>query len=240
MGPLLLGVALLLVILMLLRGFAFADPRALARVLRYTGAGALGVFTLLLFFTGRIAPAFVLGSMAWGLATGGHVWPLSWPPHFPGTGTWRSKPAAGGSTAVRTAWLEMELDHDSGEMHGTVVKGTHSGSRLDQLPREQALALYIEAATDDPESGRLLEAYLDRRFGAEWRADFAEGHSPKSTRTGMSRQEALKVLGLHEGATEEAIRAAHRRLMLQNHPDRGGSDYLAAKINEAKSALLDN
>lgn len=239
MGPVLLGAALLILILMLLRAFAFADPKALVRVIRYTGAGALGAITLLLFFTGRVAPAFFLGSMAWGLATGGHIWPVGWP-HFPGTGNWRSKPAAGGSTSVRTPWIEMELDHDSGEMHGTVVKGAHAGSGLDQLTRDEAVALFREAGLDDAETGRLLEAYLDRRFGPEWRADFADDHAATPSRTGMSRHEALKVLALSEGATDEEIRAAHRRLILQNHPDRGGSDYLAAKINEAKDVLLGN
>jgi len=54
----------------------------------------------------------------------------------------------------------------------------------------------------------------------------------------MSRTEALKVLGLEEGATDDKIRAAHRRLILQTHPDKGGTTYLAAKINEAKDILL--
>ena len=239
MGPLLLGAVILVFILMLLRAFAFADARALVRLIRYTAAGALGVFTLLLFFTGRIAPAFFLGSMAWGLATGGHIWPAGWP-QFPGSGSWRSKPSAGGSTSVRTAWLKIELDHDSGEMRGTILKGIHAGSRLDQLTREEAIALYLEAAADDPETARLLEAWLDRRFGPEWRADFADDHAARPSRTGMSREEALKVLALKEGASDEEIRAAHRRLILQNHPDRGGSDYLAAQINQAKSVLLGN
>ena len=54
----------------------------------------------------------------------------------------------------------------------------------------------------------------------------------------MSRAEALKVLGLDESASEEEIRAAHRRLIVQTHPDKGGTSYLAAKINEAKDVLL--
>lgn len=59
---------------------------------------------------------------------------------------------------------------------------------------------------------------------------------PRSTT--MSRVEALKVLGLEEGVSDEEIRAAHRRLIQQTHPDKGGTNYLAAKINEAKDVLL--
>ena len=46
------------------------------------------------------------------------------------------------------------------------------------------------------------------------------------------------MLGLQEGASDDDIRAAHRKLILQTHPDKGGSDYLASKINEAKDVLL--
>jgi hypothetical protein len=55
---------------------------------------------------------------------------------------------------------------------------------------------------------------------------------------GMDEAEALRILGLSRGATSEDINAAYRRLMGQLHPDKGGSDYLAAKVNAARELLL--
>ena len=74
------------------------------------------------------------------------------------------------------------------------------------------------------------------RFRAQARSGAGGARPPRSS--SMSRSEALKVLGLAEGASADEIRAAHRRLIKQGHPDKGGSSYLAAKINEAKDVLL--
>ena len=66
----------------------------------------------------------------------------------------------------------------------------------------------------------------------------ATGQRPASRAGPMSRAEAYEVLGLKPGASEEDIRAAHRRLMLAAHPDHGGSDWLAARVNLARDVLL--
>ncbi len=58
--------------------------------------------------------------------------------------------------------------------------------------------------------------------------------------TGMTKGEALEVLGLKSGATREEVVEAHRKLISKLHPDKGGSDYLAAQINLAKKVLLNN
>ena len=55
----------------------------------------------------------------------------------------------------------------------------------------------------------------------------------------MSIDEAWQVLGLEPGAAPDEIRMAHRRLMRDVHPDRGGSDAMAARVNRAKDLLLD-
>jgi hypothetical protein len=241
MISILLGALALVLLLFLLYGFTGSDPKLLAKLMRYGAVGALAAAALFFACLDRVGMAMLFGSMAYGMFTGGRVWPGGWPFwHVPGGGGAGS--ASGQTTTVRTEWLEMELDHDTGAMRGRVLKGVHSGTTLDRMSADAVIALYREASATDPESGRLLEAYLDRTVGADWRSRASSGQSQSRNRaradSGMSREEAYRVLGLAPGAGEEEIRAAHKKLMLQIHPDRGGTSYLAAKINEAKDVLL--
>jgi hypothetical protein len=141
----------------------------------------------------------------------------------------------GGRTEVRTDFLRAWIDHGTGDVGGAVLAGQFAGRTLDSLADAELLVLHQEAV-HDADSMRVLEAYLDRRLGAQWRSAQRSASAPSSA--GMGRGEALAVLGLAEGATPDDIRAAHRRLIQRVHPDVGGSADLAARINRAKDILL--
>ena len=154
-----------------------------------------------------------------------------------------SRKSPGQKSEVRTHALEMELDHDSGRMEGRCLKGQFSGRALSSLSDEELLRLLEELRTTDLQGALLLEGYLDQR-SRDWRQRHSD-HStkekskrPRGPRGRMPAEEAYDVLGLEAGASDEKIRATHRRLMMKLHPDQGGSNYLAARINEAKEVLL--
>ena len=140
------------------------------------------------------------------------------------------------TSTVETALLRMQLDHDTGDLHGEVLKGGFAGWRLVDLDRQQLEELLAYCRNEDQESARLLDSYLQQRFPGE--APFEQAESDTGRNAGMNRAEALAILGLAEGASNEDIAAAHRALIQKLHPDRGGNDYLAAKINQAKDVLL--
>ena len=78
-----------------------------------------------------------------------------------------------------------------------------------------------------------IEAYVRLRSMPKSRNFYKGGFLPE-----MTRREAALILGLREGAQESRVRDAHRRIMIANHPDAGGSSYLATKVNEAKEMLM--
>ena len=139
-------------------------------------------------------------------------------------------------STVSTDTLRMHLDHDTGAMSGEVLAGPFKDWRLEELSREQLEELRDYCQQCDAEALQLLDGYLEQRF-----ADAQQHNRREDAGTpggDMSRAEALEILGLGEDADRETIIEAHRKLMQKLHPDRGGSDYLAAKINQAKDFLL--
>jgi hypothetical protein len=151
-----------------------------------------------------------------------------------------AKPANNGqASTIRTEYLAMELQHDSGDMDGLVLKGSYSQKRLSALSLHDLSALYAECLAD-ADSSQVLEAYIERNH-PDWRAQ--TGHDQQGRRVTdesvMTEELALEILGLNGSATKDDVSSAHRKLMQKMHPDRGGSDYLAKKINSAKDFLLE-
>jgi len=229
MAAALLGIAALVLLLWALNAFTRTDPKVAARVLKTSaGTGALAGAVILVAL-GRFGLALPLGLA--GLALLG-LWPGGM-----GFGR-RARRSPGQISRVRSAFLEMELDHDTGAMRGRILAGRHEGVDLDALDLATLVGLLAEI---DEESRQLLATYLDRR-NPGWRehakADAATG-TGRTPRTGpMTQEEAHQILGLEPGASAEEIGRAHRTLMKKLHPDQGGSTYLAARINEAKDTLL--
>jgi len=156
--------------------------------------------------------------------------------HYTRTGTAGS--SSGRPAQMETRRLRMTIDHATGALDGVVLEGRRKGARLSALPVEDLIALLRAWTGEDEESARLMETFLDHSYGDRWRTpDTGRGRGAPQPGA-MTPSEAYQILGLDPGAGEDEIIKAHRRLMQKLHPDRGGSNYLAAKLNQAKKLLL--
>jgi DnaJ-domain-containing protein 1 len=230
------GVVAVVVLYLLLQMFRAANPAVLARVVRLAGGVlslAVAAYTGL---RGELVVAIPLGLFGAGL--------LGWAPAqsmgFPNLGGLfgGGQRSTGQSSRVRSQFLDMALDHDSGELTGEILAGPDAGRSLHEFDLAQLVAMM---PAFDAESVSLLESYLDRRFPA-WRQNAQSdgaGRQRRATSSGkMTDEEAYQILGLQPGASRDDIGRAHRALMKKLHPDQGGSTYLAARVNEAKDTLL--
>lgn len=230
---LLYGLLALGVILLLARWFVAADPKRVIVALRWLGIAVValaGAFLAMRGLWALLAP-LTLGAVYFLRRTRrrGAAW----------GGGFEDHGSAGRTSEVTTATLTMSLDHDTGELDGKIHQGPFSGRSLADLSEPELHEFARYCGQNDPESLHLVEAYLDRRLGPDWRHDEEHGPAPEPPSAGaMSREEAFAVLGLRPGASEDEIRAAHHRLMKRVHPDQGGSTFLASKINQAKDLLL--
>jgi len=223
----LLGLALAL---WLLKSFARADPRYLIKVGRTAGGIVALAGAAFMGARGQLSLALPLGVT--GLSLLGFL-PRGAFGFWPG-----SHKSPGQASRVRSNFLEVALDHDTGHMTGTITAGRLKGTPLDTLEVSSLIGLLGEF---DAESRDLLAAYLDRRQ-PRWRDNIQDGAAAGrggAARSGkMSDEEAYQILGLQPGASTGEIGRAHRGLMKKLHPDQGGSTYLAARVNEAKDVLL--
>ncbi|MGH6874990.1 MAG: DnaJ domain-containing protein [Aestuariivirgaceae bacterium] len=207
------------------------NPASTAVLIRQAGGVGLIALSGVLALRGGAAlaaPMFVLGL---GMLNKNF-------PFGSGNFNWGRK-SEGQKSSVRTSMLSMELDHDTGTMDGEVLAGTFKGRRLKTMSLEELVRFLPECHAARDQSANLLEAYLDRNHDG-WRSTSGAGKraGPVPPSGAMTREEAHAVLGLKSNASEDDIRSAHRRLMKQYHPDHGGSDYLASKINQAKETLV--
>lgn len=228
MPALIFGLLVLVLALWVLGVISRVDPKIAARVLKAAGGILAIAFSAFLGLRGEIGVAIPLGLFGLGL--------LGWIPFGVPGFSQRTQKSAGQTSRVRSAFLEMELDHDSGAMRGRIIAGSRQGAALETLDVKTLAGLIGEF---DEESRALLLAYLDRRDPG-WR-EYAQGDAATGrVHAGsgkMTEQEAYQILGIQPGASAAEITRAHRTLMKRLHPDQGGSTYLAARINEAKEIL---
>ncbi|MGH6790835.1 MAG: DnaJ domain-containing protein [Pseudolabrys sp.] len=229
MPEIILGALVLVIVLWGLNVFSKVDPRIVARSLKGGGGIVALAAAIFLGLRGELGVAIPIGAFGLGL--------LGWLPFGPAGFGARAQKSAGQTSRVRSAYLEMELDHDSGAMRGHIVAGRHQGAALERLDVKTLAGLLGEM---DEESRALLVAYLDRRdpgWSEHAQGNAASGRVAASSGK-MTEQEAYQILGLQPGASADDIASAHRTLMKKLHPDQGGSTYLAARINEAKEILV--
>lgn len=246
---LLAGLAVVLVLWWGAGAFAALTPGDVVRGLRRVGVGLAIAALLGLVLTGRWGLVLPLAlPLIWYRlrSLGGRLWRS-------GMGAGWTQTGSGGTAAssdstvseVRTDFLVMVLDHSTGIMRGAVIAGMFHGRGLESLSPVELGALRVDLLVQDRESIPILDAWLDRHGPADWRSGPAGGGGqrgagagyPPSTSGKMTREEALHVLGLPQDCTPEMVREAHRRLMARVHPDHGGTDWLAARLNEARDTL---
>jgi hypothetical protein len=225
----LLGIAAVGIFLWALgKGYLSADGGMIGQLIRQMGGFALIGTGVTLATTGRFLPAVpcVLGGL----------WLLGYL-QVRGLKNWSTSNVM----RQRSQMLDIGIDGSTGRVSGTVTAGAFSGRALDSLSREECYRLAQDLNDQDLTGLRLFAAYLDGRFPG-WREDLqgrSHAGSRDKARPGvMTDKEAYQILGLGPGADEAAIREAHRRLITKIHPDLGGSDALAALVNEAKDTLL--
>src|SRR5512144_462312 len=169
---LVLGIALLVCGLLLIRWLVAAELRTVGIAAKATGIAMLALLAAYLALTGRMGwivgllpfLLLLLRRMSGGVASLGGF----------------SRGTTPRMSNVRTPFLEMRLDHETGDLDGGVTQGAYAGRQLSTMSTDELLKLLRELRVQDKKSTLLLEAYLDRRC-PDWRTG-STGHAGPGAR----------------------------------------------------------
>jgi DnaJ-domain-containing protein 1 len=234
-----LGIALAFGLFLMVNWYVHAEPGKIVKVIKWSLIGIVAAGVLLIILTRQFMwlffalPALLPWLMrARQMRRTAHNWSRA-----------RGARPTGEAqqSEVETEFLRVKLDHETGEISGEVTRGLFTGRSLEEMSLDELIQLLADCRGDE-QSIQVLSAFLDR-YHADWRDEAesgAGGGAGAGSRPsgGMTREEAYEILGLQPGASDDEIKAAHKALLNKMHPDRGGSTYLAAKINQAKDLLL--
>jgi hypothetical protein len=232
MAYLAIGVLILIGVIAMLRAYASANPHTLATAARRTalGSAALGA-VLLLLRVPLLGILFLAVGAALPLAL---RWNALWPDFGAASGWPRGK-----TSRISTKYLTMELNHDNGVIEGRVLAGRHRDRRLAELTFEQLLDVREDCQLDDAESvvDRGLSRPLHGATGVPGRrAGESSGNARPAPRGRDDTRRPMRCSGWRRASDAES--ATPITAWIKLHPDHGGSDYLAAKINQARDLLL--
>ncbi|UTA46486.1 hypothetical protein L1F30_09895 [Simiduia sp. 21SJ11W-1] len=142
---------------------------------------------------------------------------------------WRSFKNQSQAHPLKTNSLHLNDDATDGK----ILAGQFAGQSLGNLDAEALAQCLNDFEHSDPKAAKLLRLHLLKRFGGQWQGAPLHGDNEA-----LGITEARALLGVGSDADKATIIAAHRKLIQKFHPDRGGNDYLAARINQAKDLLI--
>jgi len=245
-------IAIALLAWLLLRWFVRTPPKQVITTVKRTGFILAMLGLVFLVVTGRLNILFAVGAAALPFLKRGFMLIRYLPMAQSLWGRVAGRASAGSTnysapfSTMETRFLRVSLDTGTGNLDGEVLEGAFEGQFLSKMTLDNLLVLFNTCQSQDPRSVALLAAYLDRhqpgwREKSHYDGDEQQSNEQRhSSSSSMAKSEALDILGIEANASKDEITQAHRRLIHKLHPDRGGSTYLAAKINQAKDYLLNH